>query len=179
MDKDVVRKYGSYLERTSWSLVFFGLLTQVSSEFAFPSYNIILGFWGAYCSFSRHGRATFGCIAFSFLGIILDIVFCAVNNASSPTFHFALSMLILCLFLKCVLIYSAAHFFAALGGAAAMDSSLHGVPMDMSRSGHFDNLGTIFFTSPSSSSSSSYSFPPFLPSQLQCLDSSRNNQIQS
>ena len=141
MDKDVIRKYGSYLERTSWSLVFFGLLTQVSSEFAFPSYNIILGFWGAYCSFSRHGRATFGCIAFSFLGIILDIEVCAVNNASSPTFHFALSMLILCLFLKCVLIYSAAHFFAALGGAAAMDSSLHGVPMDMSRSGHFDNLG--------------------------------------
>lgn len=147
MDKDIIRKYGSYLERSSWSLVFFGLLTQVSSEFAFPSYNVILGFWGAYCSFSRHGRATFGCISFTFLAIILDIAFCAANSAQSPTFYFALAMLIICLFLKCMVIYSAAHFFAAIGGASSMDASFHGVQMDMSRSGHFDGLGRGITTS--------------------------------
>lgn len=143
MDKDVIRKFGSYLERASWSLVFFGLLTQVSSEFAFPSYNVVLGFWGAYCSFARHGRATFACIMFTLLAVVLDVAFCAVNGAASGTFYFALTMFVLCLLLKCVVIYAAAHFFAALGGASSMDTSLHGLPMDVSRSGHFDNLGAF------------------------------------
>lgn len=32
----------------------------VSTDYAFPSYNIALGFWAAYSAFSKHGRATFG-----------------------------------------------------------------------------------------------------------------------
>lgn len=73
----------------------------VSSEVAFPSYNVALGFWGAYCSYTRHGRATFGydsfphrkiirsnnrtvfwCrfITFAFVGVIMDIVFCSINR---------------------------------------------------------------------------------------------------
>lgn len=47
---------------------------------AFPSYNIALGFWGAYCAFSRHGRATFGYISFGALGILLDIIFCSTTR---------------------------------------------------------------------------------------------------
>lgn len=161
MDKDVIRKFGSYLERASWSLVFFGLLTQVSSEFAFPSYNVVLGFWGAYCSFARHGRATFACIMFTLLAVVLDVAFCAVNGAASGTFYFALTMFVLCLLLKCVVIYAAAHFFAALGGASSMDTSLHGLPMDVSRSGHFDNLGAF---------SVLYSLAPFpIPHRHLCV----------
>lgn len=50
----------SYVERAAWVQVFFGLLTQMSPDFAFPSYNALLGFWGVYAALNRHGRATFG-----------------------------------------------------------------------------------------------------------------------
>ncbi len=94
-----------------------GMLTQVSTVYAFPSYNVIVGFWGAYCSFGRHGRATFVLIVFTMLGVILDIIFCAINSYDSATFQFALVMLILCLFCKLYLLFCGSHFFAALGGA--------------------------------------------------------------
>jgi hypothetical protein len=57
----ITPEYASHVERTGWILAFWGMLTQVSN-FGFPSYNVALGFWGAYCSFSKHGRATFGLI---------------------------------------------------------------------------------------------------------------------
>jgi hypothetical protein len=41
---------------------------------------MVLGFWGAFCSFTQHARATFGLIIFSFFAILLDIVFCSVNG---------------------------------------------------------------------------------------------------
>ena len=99
-NKENITKYATLLERASWILVFFGLLTQISSERSFPSYNVVLGFWGAYCSFSKHGRATFGCITFTFISIILDIAFCSVNQSLASVFQFALAMFILCLFAK-------------------------------------------------------------------------------
>ena len=46
MDADTIAKYSSNLERSSWLLVFFGLMTQISTEFSFPSYNVTLAFWG-------------------------------------------------------------------------------------------------------------------------------------
>ena len=93
MDKDLIRQNANSLERTSWILVFFGLLTQLSADFAFPSYNVVIGFWGAYCSFSKHGRATFACVAFTLLSLILDIVFCNTNRKYSLV-HMLLAWLI-------------------------------------------------------------------------------------
>lgn len=77
-----IRKLAGYLEFSSWLITIFGMMSQgvflkeffdllvnrvifffffeVTASYAFPSYNIALGFWGAYCSFSKHGRATFG-----------------------------------------------------------------------------------------------------------------------
>jgi len=49
-----------YLERAGWLQVLLGMLTQMSAEVSFPSYNIVLGFWATFCSFSKSGRATFG-----------------------------------------------------------------------------------------------------------------------
>ena len=100
-------------------------MTQVSSNYSFPSYNIVLGFWGAYCAFSKHGRATFGLICFQLLALLLDLIFCAVNGNSdnSATFKFALTMLIFCLVAKLAALYSASHFFSAIGGAYAMNNS--------------------------------------------------------
>jgi hypothetical protein len=88
----------------------------VSASVAFPSYNIALGFWGAYCSFSKHGRATFGFILLAFLSLAIDIAFCCINGMAffnyfilsiynhsgedSNVFNFALAMLIICMFLK-------------------------------------------------------------------------------
>jgi hypothetical protein len=108
-------EYSSQVERTGWILVLWGMLTQVSN-FGFPSYNVALGFWGTYCAFSKHGRATFGCvdslslllslalryICFLFLSIFLDIIFASVYgpDGRGPTFNFALTMLIFALFTK-------------------------------------------------------------------------------
>ena len=86
MDKDLIRQNANSLERTSWILVFFGLLTQLSADYAFPSYNVVIGFWGAYCSFSKHGRATFACVAFTILSLILDVVFCNTNRKFSQLY---------------------------------------------------------------------------------------------
>ena len=117
MDEANIRKWGNQLERTSWLLVLLGMLTQVSTVYAFPSYNLIQGFWGAYCAFSRKGRACFGLLMFSFLGIVLDIVFCGVNSFESTTFQFALVVLVLCMIIKVYILFCGSHFFAALGGA--------------------------------------------------------------
>jgi hypothetical protein len=79
-----------------------GMLTQISSANSFPSYNVVLGFWGAYCAFSKHGRATFGLICFQLLALLLDIIFCAVNGQADnrASFQFAFTMLIFCLVAK-------------------------------------------------------------------------------
>lgn len=53
-------EFASYVERTAWLQILFGILTQVSAEVAFPSYNVVLGFWGVYAAINKHGRATFG-----------------------------------------------------------------------------------------------------------------------
>ena len=113
MDADTVAKYSSNLERSSWLLVFFGLMTQISTEFSFPSYNVTLAFWGmiillihlhfnynmyykgCYSAFSRHGRATFGFITFTFFSLILDIVFCSINSGGTASFRFCLVRLTL------------------------------------------------------------------------------------
>lgn len=49
-----------YLERLSWTLVALGMLSQLSSDYSFPSYNIALGFWGAYCVFGKNKKAIIG-----------------------------------------------------------------------------------------------------------------------
>lgn len=125
MDEELIKKYSSHLERSSWCQVFLGMLSQVSTAKAFPSYNVVLGFWGAYCAFSKHGRATFGLICFQLLSLLLDIIFCSVNGSAddSASFKFALTMLIFCLFAKLAVLYSASHFFSAIGGAYSMNSS--------------------------------------------------------
>lgn len=89
----LIAEYSAHVERISWILAFWGMLTQVCAEYAFPSYNVVLGFWGAYCSFSKHGRATFGWVSilrkwsnllnrryicFLLLASFLDIVFCSL-----------------------------------------------------------------------------------------------------
>lgn len=101
------------------------MLTQISSAHSFPSYNVVLGFWGAYCAFSKHGRATFGLICFQLLALLLDIIFCSVNGKADPSasFKFALTMLIFSLVAKLAALYSASHFFSAIGGAYSMTPS--------------------------------------------------------
>ena len=123
-DVEGVVKWGSILERSSWLLVLVGMLTQVSAEHAFPSYNVVIGFWGTYCAFGKHGRATFGLLTFSFFGVLLDIVFCSVNNGPTSAFQFSLVMLIFCLFIKVYVLFCGAHFFSAIGGAYTMEQSL-------------------------------------------------------
>ena len=126
-----------------YSMTYFvqAMLTQVSSNHSFPSYNVVLGFWGAYCAFSKHGRATFGLICFQLLALLLDIIFCAVNGSADPSasFKFALTMLIFCLVAKLAVLYSASHFFSAIGGAYAMNSSY-----TMSA---YDSMGTFMIVS--------------------------------
>jgi hypothetical protein len=100
------------------------MISQISSTMSFPSYNALLGFWGAYATFTRHGKATFGLIAFSLLAIILDIVFCSINSSEDEIYRFAQAMLILCLILKAYLVYYACQFFGAIGGAAQIDPSI-------------------------------------------------------
>lgn len=98
---ETAAELASYVERAAWVQVFFGLLTQVSADLAFPSYNAILGFWGVYAALNRHGRATFGCgrsmhcsyalfltdvlplfvfsyVSFGILSVFLDIVYCSI-----------------------------------------------------------------------------------------------------
>jgi len=124
MDREEqIKRYANSLERASWFLVIIGMLTEISSEYAFPSYNVALGFWGAYSSFSKHGRATFGFISFTFLSILLDIVFCAVNSHRASVFEFCLTMFILCMLLKVYALYQSSLFFTSIGGAYSLESS--------------------------------------------------------
>ena len=126
MDEDAVKKYAAYVERIAWTQVFFGMLTQISSEYAFPSYNVVLGFWGAYCAFSKHGRATFGYITFEFLSLFLDVIFCSIygSEGKGAAFKFSLAMFIICLVSKLVALYCASHFFSAIGGAYSMETNM-------------------------------------------------------
>jgi hypothetical protein len=44
MDREEsIKRHANSLERVSWFLVVVGMLTEVSSEYAFPSYNVALG----------------------------------------------------------------------------------------------------------------------------------------
>ena len=115
-DEAAISKWGNNLERASWSLVFAGMLTQLSTEYAFPSYNVALGFWGAYCAFGRQGRATFGLLTFSFFGVLLDIVFCSINNGPGSAFQFALIMLIFCLLIKVYILFCGSVSCLRAGG---------------------------------------------------------------
>jgi hypothetical protein len=47
-DFEVAMARASQLERVGWAICFFGMLTQISAYTAFPSYNIVLGFWAVY-----------------------------------------------------------------------------------------------------------------------------------
>jgi hypothetical protein len=58
--EESAKSHGARLERASWFLVMFGMLSQLNADYSFPSYNVVLGFWGTYATFTRHGRATFG-----------------------------------------------------------------------------------------------------------------------
>lgn len=114
----------SQLERCGWLICFLSMLTQVSALKSFPAYNIVLGFWAAFCSFTRNGRALFGFICFSVLSLVLDIVFSCVygpNNDNDHSFKFALVMFILCMFVKMAGIYTSSQLFAAIGGPASME----------------------------------------------------------
>lgn len=135
-DQRQVKDFAYQLERISWFTVLVSMLTQLDSQHAFPSYNVVLGFWGVYCAFNKQGRATFGFIMFCFLAIVLDIVFCSVNGAetSSSLFKFCLTMLIFSLLCKLYALYVGAHFFAAIGGAQSMQTSVMGT------SNIYDNL---------------------------------------
>ena len=53
LDEELIKKVGAHMERASWFLVLFGMVSQVSSHDAFPSYNMLMGFWGAYATFTR------------------------------------------------------------------------------------------------------------------------------
>jgi len=121
--ENITKNYSNQLERASWFLTLFGMMTQLSSEVAFPSYNVALGFWGAYCSYSRNGRATFGFITFAFLGVVMDIVFCSINGSAESIYVFSLTMLIFCLFIKLYTLYYASLFFSSIGGARSLESS--------------------------------------------------------
>lgn len=116
-----IKKYAASLERASWILLFFSLMTQVSIGITYPSYNIALAFWGCYTSFTKHGRACFGLLAFLFLSLILDIVFCSINKVS---ISFTLVMFIICMISKVYCLHVSSHFFAAIGGAYSMESSV-------------------------------------------------------
>ena len=123
-DMELALARGSQLERCGWLVCFLGMLTQVSALTSFPSYNIVLGFWAAYCSFTRNGRAIFGFICFSVFSLILDIVFCCVYGPADENDHafkFALVMFILCMFVKMAGIYTSSQLFAAIGGPASME----------------------------------------------------------
>ncbi len=60
MDSEIIHKRCSKLERIGWIICLIGMVTQMNADYAFPSYNILLGFWAVYCSFSKNGRAIFG-----------------------------------------------------------------------------------------------------------------------
>lgn len=126
MEAELIRKYGEYVERCGWLQVLFGILTSVSAEYAFPSYNVALGFWAVYCAYTKHGRATFGFITFEFLTVFLDIIFCSLYGSvgKSSGFKFALAMFIFCLFVKLFALYSSAHYFAYLGGPSSLDAGM-------------------------------------------------------
>ena len=84
---------------------------------------LLTGFWGAYSSFSKHGRATFGFISFTFLSILLDIVFCSINCHRASMFKFCLTMFIICMMLKVYALYQSSLFFTSIGGAYSLESS--------------------------------------------------------
>jgi hypothetical protein len=70
MDKGLVRIHADRLERAAWTLVFFSILNYLSMT----SCDTPLGFWGVFCAYSKHGRATFGCIICAIFSLLFDIV---------------------------------------------------------------------------------------------------------
>ncbi|CAM9533706.1 unnamed protein product [Hapterophycus canaliculatus] len=90
---------------------------QCSSLAAFPSYNVVLGFWGLYSVFSRSVQATqvyLGLLCFS---ILLDIIFCSIwgNNDADifdgSTTTFCLVMLIFNMLAKVAAVYCFFRFY--------------------------------------------------------------------
>ncbi|CAM9928944.1 unnamed protein product [Discosporangium mesarthrocarpum] len=105
------------VERTAWVQIFFSLLTQASSLAAFPSYNVVLGFWGLYCVFTRSLQATQAYLCFLVFSILLDIVYCSIWGGNDygvfdgSTAQFCLCMLILNMLAKTYSVYRNLHFY--------------------------------------------------------------------
>mmetsp|Transcript_23751 Transcript_23751/g.21615 ORF Transcript_23751/g.21615 Transcript_23751/m.21615 type:complete len:187 (+) Transcript_23751:34-594(+) len=126
IDQDIIIKHTSNnVERSSWLLLLFSMLTQISSIYSFPSYNIALGFWGVYCSFTRHGRATFGYILFLIYSCLLDIIYCSINHHNTGLYRFCLAMFVICLFIKIYALYYGSQFFAAIGGPHIIEENIN------------------------------------------------------
>ena len=127
-DNELALSRASQLERMAWGILFLSMLTTVSSEQSFPPYNIVLGFWAAFCSFTKNGRATFGYISFTLFSVVLDIVFCILYGGEGKTgsFKFAFAMFVFCMFTKLASLYTSSQLFAAIGGPASMESSFYG-----------------------------------------------------
>lgn len=124
-------RYTALVEKTGWLQVLLSMLAAATSSVATPSYGVVLGFWGAYCAYSKNGKAVFGYICFLAISVVLDIVYCALYARSEVTsaFQFAITMLIFNMFAKLAALFAASHLFAALGGAWSMsreDTAVHG-----------------------------------------------------
>jgi len=119
-----ITKFCSKFERLSWVHIVLSMLTQLSPVVAFPAYNLVLGFWGVYCAFSKSNRALFGYITFLLFSIILDVSFCGVygGTSSETTFVFALIMFIACLITKIPAAWYSSVIFTNLGGMEKMNS---------------------------------------------------------
>jgi hypothetical protein len=76
--KDALKWRPENIERSAWFQVILAVLTQLNAEASFPSYNVVLGFWGLYVAFTRSFQACNVYLWFLGLSLLLDIVFCAL-----------------------------------------------------------------------------------------------------
>ncbi|KAG5178355.1 hypothetical protein JKP88DRAFT_168733 [Tribonema minus] len=106
--KELLTWHPEYVERSAWIQVFLSILTQLGGEASFPSYNVVLGFWGLYVAFTRSFQACNCYLWFLAASILLDIIYCSVwgsNKAKvfdGPTAIFCLVMLIFNMGVKAV-----------------------------------------------------------------------------
>lgn len=69
MDKGLVRIHADRLERAAWTLVFLSIFSL-----SLNPYDTAIGFWGVFCAYSKHGRATFGCINCVIFSLLFDLI---------------------------------------------------------------------------------------------------------
>jgi hypothetical protein len=72
-----------FVERVAWVSILCSLLTQLGGEASFPSYNVVLGFWGLYVAFTRSFQACNAYMWFTALSLLLDVIYCAVWGESN------------------------------------------------------------------------------------------------